>query len=353
MSGTTAAATVLATGRIVWGDLFKGTPKLDDNDQPVMDPETGAQVIEYSFGLAIPKSEFTQDKMGPGGPAEIWAVMQRQAMLAYGNQQPPQNFSWKYKDGDAYDHNNKPFAERKGYAGHLVFALSTRIPFEVVKWDDATKKYYPVREGVKCGDYVQVQLNIKAHSGNPQKRNSKGGVYLNPLAALFVGYGEEIVNGPTAEMRFGAQAPALPPGASATPLAPANSPLGGPVPGMPGMGQQQVSNGFPAPSAIPAHGAMPGLPGQAAPTHGMPTGGAPNGFGNGAYPQQGAAHGHQQQPGMPAMPGPGAQQVDPNYQVLPPHLQPQTQQMPGAHTGSVPAGNGFPQPGGFPMPGGR
>jgi len=25
---------VVATGRIVWGDLFKGTPKLDDNDQP-------------------------------------------------------------------------------------------------------------------------------------------------------------------------------------------------------------------------------------------------------------------------------------------------------------------------------
>lgn len=350
MSGTTAAATVLATGRIVWGDLFKGTPKLDDNDQPVIDPETGAQVIEYSFGLAIPKSEFTQDKMGPGGPAEIWAVMQRQAMLAYGNQQPPQKFSWKYKDGDGFDHNNKPFAEREGYAGHLVFALSTRIPFEVVKWDDATKKYYPVREGIKCGDYVQVQLNIKAHSGNPQKRNAVGGVYLNPLAALFVGYGKEIVNGPTAEMRFGNQAPTLPPGASATPLAPANSPLGGPVQGMPGMGQ--VTPGLNSAPSFPQstpQGAMPGLPGQAAPTHGMPAGGTPNGFGNGAYPAQGGTQSAQQQPGMPAMPAPGAQQVDPNYQVLPPHLQPQTQQMPGAST----VVQGFPQPGGFPMPGGR
>ena len=25
---------MVATVRIVWGDLFKGTPKLDDNDQP-------------------------------------------------------------------------------------------------------------------------------------------------------------------------------------------------------------------------------------------------------------------------------------------------------------------------------
>ena len=110
------------------------------------------------------------------------------------------------------------------------------------------------------------------------------------------------------------------------------------------MGQQQGSNGFPAPSAIPAHGAMPGLPGHAAPTHGMAAGGAPNGFGN------------------------GAQQVDPNYQVLPPHLQPQQQAMPGAQYAQAPsgqmptpgfapgaptAGQGFPQPGGFPMPGGR
>ena len=345
---TTAAQVTLVTGRVVWGDLFKGTPKLDDNDQPVIDPETGNQVIEYAFGLAVPKLEFTQDKMGPGGPAEIWAIMQRQAALAYGNQQPPDGFSWKYKDGDGRDHNGKPFADRKGYAGHFIFTMSTRIPFEVVKWNNDTQRYYPVREGVKCGDYVQVQVNIKAHSGNPSKRNSKGGVYLNPLAVLFVGFGEEIVNGPTAEMRFGSAPPALPPGASATPLAPANSPLQG-MPGVQQAGQQQMT---------PAYGGYPQNTQAQQVPYGMPGPSAP-----------------QVAPVLqtPSMPVPGMQQhpmaqVDPNYGVLPPHLQPQAQQMPGvqpvvnqqAAYGSVPAqsmvlpsNGGMPMPGGFPMPGQR
>lgn len=361
---TTAAQVTLVTGRVVWGDLFKGTPKLDDNDQPVIDPETGNQVIEYAFGLAVPKSEFTQDKMGPGGPAEIWAIMQRQAMLAYGNQQPPDGFSWKYKDGDGRDHNGKPFADRKGYAGHFVFTMSTRIPFEVVKWNGDTQRYYPVREGVKCGDYVQVQVNIKAHSGNPQKRNSKGGVYLNPLAVLFVGFGEEIVNGPTAEMRFGSQPPALPPGASATPLAPANSPLLA-MPGVPQGGQQQMApayGGYPQNNQAPQ--APYGMPGPSVPqvapvlqaTPSMPVPGMPQ------QPMaQAPGNGYAQAPQ-------GVAQVDPNYGVLPPHLQPQAQQMPGAQgvampmvnqqshgvpSVSQPSNGGMPMPGGFPMPGQR
>lgn len=321
---TTPGQTVLATGRIVWGHPFKGTPKVDDNNQPVIDAETGTQILEFGFGLAIPKSQFTEQNMVPGGSAEIWKVMHEQAYLAFGNQQPPANFSWKYKDGDTVDHNGKPFADRPGYKDHLVFALSTRIPFEVVKYNEQIQKYYPVNEGVKCGDYVQVQVSIKAHAGNPQKRGSKGGVYFNPLAVLFLGYGEEIITGPSAEQRFGNRPPAMPQGASATPLAPMNSPLGAApqAQGMPqvsqGMGMPQVNQGMPA-----------------------------------QMPQA-----QQYQQPAATMPAPvHHQQADPNYAVIPQHLHPQAPpQMPQAtqqYQQPVAPAQGMPMPGGFPMPGAR
>ena len=186
---------------------------------------TGLQRVQYSFGLAVPKTELVEANMVPGGSAEIWKVIHEQAQLAYGNAQVPPTFSWKYKDGDGVDHNGIPFSQREGHAGHIIFAFSTYFPVEVVKWNEQTKQYVSIKEGVKCGDYVQVQVNVKAHSGNPSIKGSKGGLFLNPQAVLFLGYGQEIVSKPAAGSIFGFGAPKIPVGASATPVGPVNSPI--------------------------------------------------------------------------------------------------------------------------------
>jgi hypothetical protein len=266
MSQNSTGQSVMVQGRIVWtsGDLFKGKPKLDHNTrQPKIDQKTGQPIQEYGFGIAVPKEELTEGKSG----FALWSAIHTEAYQIYPSRQLPPAFAWKYKDGDGVDHNGASFAQREGYAGHLIFACTSQMPIKFFRWENG---YVQVNDGIKCGDYVQVQLQVKAHGAVGQ---GKPGLYLNPLAVLFLGYGKEIINTPSAEQMFGNQAPSLPPGASATPLVPQ------------GAGTQMV----PTPAAQF----------QAPPTPGM------------AQPQ------YQPQPAYQGQP-----QVQPNYGVLPPQHQP-------------------------------
>jgi hypothetical protein len=226
MSQTSQGKSVLAQGRIVWlaGDLFKGKVKLDQNTkQPKIDQKTGQPIIEYGFGLAIPKTELAEGKSG----FDLWTTIHNEAYQIYPSRQVPPSFAWKYKDGDGVDHNGIPFGGREGYAGNLVFGLTSQIPMKYFRYENGT--YTQINDGIKCGDYVQVQIQVKAHGPIGQ---GKPGLYLNPMAVLFLGYGAEIINTPSAEQVFGFQAPTLPPGASATPLVPAGAgmPLVAPQP---------------------------------------------------------------------------------------------------------------------------
>jgi len=207
--------TVLVQGRIVWvcGDLFKGRPKVDMNTkQPFMTPD-GRPVIEYGFGLAVPKSILNQT--GSGQPGEVWAAMHEEAVAVYPSRQIPPGFAMKYKDGDGLDDKGVPFSQREGYAGHIVLACTTRIPIKFFKWENGQN--IMVNEGIKCGDYVNVQLNVKGHGA---VGTAKAGLYVSPYAVQFLGYGKEIVSSPNGDSIFGNAAPAVPQGASATPLAP-------------------------------------------------------------------------------------------------------------------------------------
>ncbi|MFM6929440.1 MAG: hypothetical protein ACKOX6_13310 [Bdellovibrio sp.] len=283
----TEGKNVMVQGRIVWvaGDLFKGKPKTDQNTrQPIIDQKTGLQKIEFGFGLAVPKSVLNQ--MGAGEPGEIWRVIHEEAQAMYQGRQVPPAFAWKYKDGDSVDQNGVPFAQREGYAGCLVFACTTSIPIKFFKFDQQLNQNIQVNEGIKCGDYVNVQLSVKAH---PAIGQGKPGLYLNPNAVQLIGYGKEIVNAPSGDQVFGTQAPPLPPGASATPVAP--------------MGGFLTS----------------------------PNGQAPQSFGPPPV----------QAPAAPAAP---------NYGVLPPIHQPQNQQVPQAPVAPQQFGMGMPGPAGFPPP---
>lgn len=312
MSQQSTGKSVLVQGRIVWvpGDLFKGKVKIDQNTkQPKIDSKTGAQIIEYGLGLSVPKTELAPDKTG----AAIWSAMHEEAYQIYPSRQIPPSFAWKYKDGDGVDHNGAPFGNREGYPGCLVFALTSQLPMKFFRYENGS--YVQVNDGIKCGDYVQVQVQVKAHGAVGQ---GKPGLYLNPMAVLFLGYGKEIINTPSPEQMFGGQAPTLPAGASATPFAPEGAPLmpiGAPQYQAPPTPQAAVPQ-FQQQPAYPTQ--APALPPQVQPHHAvLPQQFQPPGaplMGNGfapppataqqfASPQQGYASAPPAIPGMPPIPG--------------------------------------------------
>lgn len=297
---------VMVQGRIVWvsGDLFKGKQKVDPNTrQPVMGKN--GPVTEFGFGLAVRKVDL--QNTGKGQPGEVWAAMFEEARTIYPSGLPP-TFAMKYKDGDTdIDHNGVPFRQRKGYEGCIVLNCLTTLPIKFVKWDTNTKTNVVINEGIKCGDYVNVQLNIKAH---PPKGQGKPGLYLNPMFVQFLGYGEEIVSASSGDMVFGNQAPPMYPGASEVPVA---------------------QPGFLGHTGAPSFPVQPAAQQPAAP--------APTVSPSNAAPQA------PQQP------------LQPHYGVLPPQHQPQAPQAPmgnvPAYPGTQQAGSTFPAPGGFPTPGQR
>lgn len=205
----------MAQGRIVWvsGNLFKGRPKLDFNTKaPKMDRQ-GNPMTEYGFGLAIPKSILND--AAPGRPGHIWTVLHEEAFKLFPSRQIPPAFAMKFKDGDGIDDKGIPFSQRAGYKDHIVLACTTSIQPKFYRFENGQN--IPITEGIKCGDYVDVQLNVKAH---PAIGQGKAGLYVNPFAVRFLGYGEEIINMPSGDDIFGTAAPVIPQGASAMPMAP-------------------------------------------------------------------------------------------------------------------------------------
>jgi len=219
-------------GRIIWtlgSNMFAGKQKTDMNTkQPVIGVD-GNPVTEYGFGLAIPKID-----PRTGQPTEeyqkVWQALHTEAFKLYPSGQLPPNFAMKYKDGDSVDHNGKPFADREGYANHLVLSCTTRLVIKYFIFQDGNNVM--VNDGIKCGDYVNVQLNIKAH---PAQGTGRAGLYLNPGAVQFIQAGKEIINAPSGDQLFGQDIPsyngevvapvAAPmPGATTLPPHPGNAP---------------------------------------------------------------------------------------------------------------------------------
>lgn len=280
---------VIVQGRIVWlaGDLFKGRVKTEFNSKTPKLNAQGEQQHEWGFGLAVPMQSF--QACGVGQPGHIWTAMQEEALKIYPNSQYPPAFAWKFKNGDTdVDDKGVKFSAREGYAGHLVFALTTQWAPKFYRYENGQNML--VNEGIKCGDYVEVQVHVKGH---PAIGQGKPGLYLNPLAVRLVGYGAEIINTPSGDQIFGTTAPVVPPGASAMPVAPAVSmPManpntnGAPQGGMPAPGSTV------GPAIQPHHGVLPQA--HQPPVHSNPP----------SYPQ---GNGYPAAPTVgPAMPGPGA-----------------------------------------------
>lgn len=223
-------------GRIVYGSPGKSIDKTDQKGIKVL--KDGQPVPQWSFGVAFPRDEFQRD---------IWPSMSAEVATGFPNGVPPQ-FAYKYKDGDwGIDRNGKPLRDRDGYAGCIVLSVSTEaFAPPIYKLND--RGTYDQIDGamVKTGDYIALGLNFVCNV--PADRTHTPSLYVNPLAIEFVGYGPAIVGATTVDPNamFGGARRALPPGASATPVA------GSPVASMPGVT---------APAPVqPASGAMPGQP---------------------------------------------------------------------------------------------
>lgn len=243
MSAKSQGKSVFIRGRIVWavGDIFKGKPSLDQNTkQPKVD-KFGKQLIQYGFGLAVPKMVDGQQN------AELNAfhqACQAEALQLYPSGHIPPGFAMKYKDGDTdIDEKGVPYNKREGYPGHVVYALTSFVATKYFKWDQG--KNMMINDGIKCGDYLNVQVYMQAHG---PIGTGKPGMYLNPNLAQLIGYGTAIVSKSydvDADSVFGTSAPQSFQGASQMP----------PAPPMQGFGQpMQQQQGFqPHTGILPQH----------------------------------------------------------------------------------------------------
>ena len=283
----------LPVGRLVYGHPSKLIQKTDTKRQPVTKAD-GTPVMVRQFGVAYDKATFN---------AHIWPIMYAAASGAFGGQQPPPHFSYKFKDGDGVDRQGKPYNQRTGYAGHCVVHFETQ--FELIAyrqnpqtggWDQITENDY------KTGDYIAVNCSIEGNK--PTDPTHTPGLFINPQGVLHMGNGEAIVNAPSADQMFGGAAlGALPPGALPPSSAP-SIPAGAPTP--PGFAGAMPPAA--APAAVPGYG-LPPAPGYNAPAlAGYPTPGAPPAAPAApaqpvyAAPQPGPAPVYQPAPAAPAAP---------------------------------------------------
>lgn len=226
-------------GRHVMGDAFNGNDK-DHQGRPRF-TQSGQPKTTWFVGLAIPKND-------PGW-ADFWGQIVATAQRDYpaGQWQAP-GFAWKVVDGDGKNQNGQPYPEH--CHGHYVVRLSSG--FAPTVWNAQNQQITDPSQ-CKRGDYVRAYIAVR---GNDDQQ--KPGVYLSHSMVQVVGYGEAITSGPSAAQAFGAPA-ALPPGASQTPVAPAQ--------GMPAPAGALAPQAAPTQAPVPAPG-VPGAPAapQAAPT---------------------------------------------------------------------------------------
>lgn len=206
-------------GRLVQGSPLE--PRTTDSEgNPLLikkGPNAGQSRVEYFLAIAIPKSD-------PGYSA-IEAKIKEAARLDYptmidanGNANVD-GFAFKITDGDSVkpDKKGRRPCDREGFPGHWVLRFSSGFAPKCYTANGDAVITDP--DAIKRGYYLRVYGTVRGNGSN-----SEPGVFLNPSMVELVGYGEEIVSGPDGASVFGnTPAANLPPGASATPVAPATT----------------------------------------------------------------------------------------------------------------------------------
>ena len=249
MAGGTPFTT--GVGRMVQGDWFK--PRLTDaQGAPRLiktGPNAGQPSPQWYGALAFNKATMDQQSRDffaliAAESAKAWP-----ALFPQGPNGPcvAPGFSNKIIDGDGFDTSGKPWSSREGFAGHFIVKFASGFPprvFPTGRYSSADVITDPTL--ARNGYFYRVAGTIESNQ-NPQKP----GLYVNLQMVEVVGYGAEIVSGPDASAAFGQAPAALPPGASAMPLAAS--------PGMP-QATQPGAPAAPAPAYVAPVAATPGQP---------------------------------------------------------------------------------------------
>lgn len=214
-------------GRMVQGDIFK--PRTTDQQGNPLTiksgPNAGQPRSDYFVAVAVPKNS-------PDWAA-FKAIIDAEAKAAWpqGQYNSPK-FSDKIIDGDGVDDNGKPNSEKAGFAGCWVvrfssgfapalWARSKVLPEHMRSPDPESFVQVTDPSVLKRGYFIRVAGNV---AGNNNVQSP--GLYLNYNMVELVGYGDEIVSGPTASQAFGA--PAAAPNAAPIPVASAPAPTASP-----------------------------------------------------------------------------------------------------------------------------
>ena len=217
-------------GRLVQGSPFEAQT-LDAEGRPLVikgGRSAGQARVSYFVAIAIPKTD-------PGVNALHAAIVDvartafPQFFDAEGNCLNPK-FAFKITDGDSTVPNakgRKP-CDQEGFKGCWVFKFNNGFAPKCYTKGGAAVITSPT--AIRPGYYIRVYATVAGNDSQQQP-----GVFLNCSMIELIGYGEEIVFGPSGEEVFGgAPVTALPPGASAMPIAPATAipmpPVAAPLP---------------------------------------------------------------------------------------------------------------------------
>lgn len=174
------------SGRIIWTLSPSNNPmervlqKSKETGQPLYGKD-GQPRMQTVFSLAISK----------GSPqlVELQQAQQVEILKLYPSGQVPKNFAMKMIDGDTdVDDKGKPYSARQGHAGNVVMSFSNYFAVNWYTFDGVN--YTEITEGVKTGDYVDVNFTLTAHGPSP--KGGAAGFYVEPKAVLFKGVGDPI-----------------------------------------------------------------------------------------------------------------------------------------------------------------
>jgi len=172
---------LLPVGRLLWGSMYTPQLQTDDNNQPRLD-STGKQESKFVFAVAIPKIPGTPWNVTPWGQM-IWNI----GAAAYPGVINTPAFSWKIKDGDSTIPNTvgKRPCDQHGHPGNWIITMSQ-------SWApllcDLKRQMLTQPDAIMPGDFVAVQVSVAANVMKPGARSHTPGVFINPLAVVFVGY---------------------------------------------------------------------------------------------------------------------------------------------------------------------
>lgn len=199
-------------GRLVGGSVHEARTTDYDNKPLIVKtgPNAGQPRVDFSFGVAIPKTPGVAHWANEQWGAPIWAL--GHGAFTKGEATRP-DFSWKITDGDSQipnKHGRKP-CDQEGYKGCWVIWFSGSTAPRTYNADGSS----PIDpQSIKKGYYVQVCGNATDNSPS-----ASPGLYMNHSMVALTAYGEEIISAPDVATAGFGQGVQLPPGASVTPVA--------------------------------------------------------------------------------------------------------------------------------------